>query len=323
MIKKKFIILLLLTILYMPSVHANEAKDDSAARLALYKQTETLTGIPWYYLAGIDQFERSLRLSDNDGPPITTNISIQFSDEKWSGTTNPNAQDSVPESIQFFDGIGIDGNGDGIASRDSDEDLLMSMAELLSAYGYDREHFKIGLWKYYHSDRVVSIIMNDTRLFEKYGALDLQKKVFPVPTNYNHSYRDTWAMARGWGGRRSHEGTDIFADYGTPVLSTCYGVVEMKGWNKFGGWRIGIRDINNTYHYYAHLNSFAENIAIGDIVEPGQTVGSVGSSGYGPKGTSGKFPPHLHYGMYKARMTSEWAFNPYPFLQKWERESGQ
>ncbi len=321
MIKKLLVILLLLTVLYAPTVHANEDKDDSAMRLSLYKQTEVITGIPWYYIAGIDQFERSLRLSDSDAPPLTTNISIQFTDEKWVGVTNPNAQDTIPESIEFFQGIGSDGNGDGKATRDSDEDLLMTMANFIGDYGYDRDHFKIGLWKYYHSDRIVSIIMNDTRLFEKYGSLDLQKKVFPVPTNYNHSYKDTWAMARGWGGRRSHEGTDIFADYGTPVLSTCYGVVEMKGWNKFGGWRIGIRDINNTYHYYAHLNSFAENISIGDIVEPGQPVGSVGSSGYGPKGTSGKFPPHLHYGMYKARINSEWAFNPYPFLQKWERES--
>ena len=59
-------------------------------------------------------------------------------------------------------------------------------------------------------------------------------------------------------GSRIHEGTDIFANYGVPVHSTVYGIVEMKGWNKYGGWRIGIRDINNKYHYFAHLNGFAK-----------------------------------------------------------------
>ena len=43
----------------------------------------------------------------------------------------------------------------------------------------------------------------------------------------------------------------------------------MKGWNRFGGWRIGIRDINNNYHYFAHLNGFAKDLHVGQIVEPG------------------------------------------------------
>jgi peptidoglycan LD-endopeptidase LytH len=46
----------------------------------------------------------------------------------------------------------------------------------------------------------------------------------------------------------------------------------------------------------------------------------VGSSGYGPPGTSGKFPPHLHYGMYKDNGFTEWSFDPYPHLKMWERQ---
>ncbi|NEU03096.1 peptidase M23, partial [Escherichia coli] len=48
-------------------------------------------------------------------------------------------------------------------------------------------------------------------------------------------------------------------------------------------------------------------------------IGSVGSSGYGPPGTAGKFPPHLHYGMYKDNGRTEWSFDPYPHLRAWER----
>lgn len=91
------------------------------------------------------------------------------------------------------------------------------------------------------------------------------------------------------------------------------------GWNEYGGWRIGIRDHHNTYHYFAHLAYFNEGLKEGDIVEPGTVIGYVGNSGYGKKGTSGKFPPHLHYGMYKYNGRTEWAFDPYPSLRVWER----
>ena len=84
------------------------------------------------------------------------------------------------------------------------------------------------------------------------------------------------------------------------------------GWNEYGGWRIGIRDNHNTYHYFAHLAYFDKGIKEGDIVEPGTLLGFVGSTGYGKEGTSGKFPPHLHYGLYKYNGKTEWAFDPYP-----------
>ena len=95
------------------------------------------------------------------------------------------------------------------------------------------------------------------------------------------------------------------------------------GWNQFGGWRVGIRDNHNSYHYYAHLAKFEEDLKVGHIVEPGQVIGYVGSTGYGKEGTSGKYSPHLHYGIYKFNGRTESAFDPYPFLLKWEKEAKQ
>jgi murein DD-endopeptidase MepM/ murein hydrolase activator NlpD len=287
--------------------------------MSLYKKTETVTNIPWYVLASIDQYERNVRHSRNDIPKAEGLIEIYFKPEVWSGPLNPNKGDQNPITIGLFGGIGEDGNGDKRADPKNDEDILYSFAHFLESYGTDIENLKIGLWDYYQRDKAVGLILGHMKLFKKYGRLDLDKHAFPVPLNHNFSYNNTWGDARGWGGRRIHEGTDIFANYGVPVRATCFGVIEMKGWNRYGGWRVGIRDIDNTYHYFAHLNGFADGLQAGQIVEPGQLIGSVGSSGYGPPGTAGKFPPHLHYGLYKDNGRTEWSFDPYPHLKSWER----
>lgn len=301
-------------------VQAKEEPDFYQKRMELYHKVETVTQIPWYYLAAIDQYERNIRQVRRDLPKADGVIGIYFRPEEWYGITNPNHADQNPATIQFFNGVGVDGDGDGKANPKSDEDVLFAMANYLLSYGADHDNLKIGLWNYYKRDKTVGIIIGKARIYRYFGRLNLDSHAFPVPIRSNHSYRTTWGDARGWGGRRIHEGTDIFAGYGVPVRATNYGIVEMKGWNRYGGWRVGIRDINNTYHYFAHLSGFAKDLKVGQIVEPGTVIGGVGSSGYGPPGTSGKFPPHLHYGMYKDNGYTEWSFDPYPHLVMWERQ---
>ena len=277
--------------------------------------------IPWYYLAAIDQYERNIQDVRPDIPKRESVVAIQFSDEYWSGALNPIKNDMVPQSIEFFGGIGLDGNGDGLADKNDDDDIWFAMAKYLNGYGNSEEDFKLALWDYYKNEQTVNQIIDIAKLYRKFGTIDLDKHTFPVSLDYEYSYGNTWGANRGWGGRRTHEGTDIYARYSTPVLSASYGVIEVMGWNEFGGWRIGIRDNHNSYHYYAHLESFEEGLREGDIVKTGQVIGYVGSSGYGKEGTTGKFPPHLHYGIYKFNGHTELAFNPYPFLVQWEREA--
>lgn len=292
-------------------------------RMNLYKKVEAVTNIPWYYLAAVDQYERNIRSARRDLPKAEGVTGIYFKQEEWVGLLNPNLEDENPTSIKFFDGIGYDGNGDGKANPKDEEDILHAFAQYLLSYGIDHDNIKIGLWDYYKRDKTVGIIIDKAKIYKHFGRLNLEDHVFPVPLRSNHSYRSTWGDARGWGGRRIHEGTDIFADYGVQVRATSYGIVEMKGWNRYGGWRIGIRDINNNYHYFAHLSGFAKDIKLGQIVEPGTLIGGVGSSGYGPPGTSGKFPPHLHYGMYKDNGYTEWSYDPYPHLRLWKQQERQ
>ncbi|WP_236838745.1 M23 family metallopeptidase [Caldalkalibacillus salinus] len=305
------------------SAHAEQEKSEEEIRderMALYLKYEALTSVPWYYLAAIDQYERTVQKVRKDIPTQGGSISIYYKPSDWSGILNPNPEETFVESIRFFEGLGRDGNNDGLASREDDEDVLYTMAHYLSQYGANMDDFKIALWDYYHNDLSVKQVTTIAKIYRHFGTLDLDRRAFPLPLTHSYSYRSTWGDGRGWGGRRIHEGTDIFASYGVPVRSTTYGIIEIMGWNRYGGWRVGIRDANNVYHYFAHLSGFNDEVKEGDIVEPGTVVGYVGSSGYGKPGTSGKFPPHLHYGMYKFNGRTEWSFDPYPYLRVWEKQ---
>lgn len=315
---KILICLLFTSVVFAAPTYAETEDPIYNERLALYKKTAALTQIPWYYFAAIDQYERNI----HKDLPVDQLISITFPPELWFGAGNiTNLKDD--HIITLFGGIGQDGNGDKQADPDNPDDVLYTMAQFILSYGQTHDDVKIALFNYYQRDLNVKTIMNSARVFKEFNSIHLTDRDFPVSVKHNYSYRNTWGDRRGFGGIRIHEGTDIFAGYGTPVKSTTYGVVEIKGWNLYGGWRIGIRDIHNIYHYYAHLNSFSDEFEVGAIVKPGDVIGTVGSSGYGPPGTAGKFPPHLHYGMYKDNGHSEWSFDPYPYLTRWERIAKQ
>ncbi|MNO12156.1 L-Ala--D-Glu endopeptidase precursor [compost metagenome] len=301
---------------------ASGKENISANRKELYDQMSAATGIAWFRFAAIDQYERTIAKKKSSAEvqtkPRLTGISIPA--PVWCGPLNPDQGDQAQESISFFGGFGKDGSGDGLADPENDADVLYSMARHLMKYGDSSSDFNIGVWEYYHNGRATQRIAQFAKLYEHFGRLDLSGSAFPLPVGKIYSYRSTWGTGRSWGGARIHEGTDLFTPHGMTVRSTCFGIVETKGWNRYGGWRIGIRDIENRYHYYAHLAGFEKSLSRGDIVAPGQTIGWVGSSGYGKPGTQGKFPPHLHYGIYRDRGITEWAFDPYPLLKQWENQ---
>lgn len=321
--KKVLSLLLVITLLGhicpVTELYASSDNQFEAKRQALFEKVEALTGVPWYFIAAMDQYERNIQQVRKDLEKKDGLVAISLPPKIWSGVPNPDPYDTVPESIQFFGGIGLDGNRDGKADMQEPLDVLYTITQYLSRHGLTRDDLRIGLWEFYQHSTAVDLITHFADIYAHFGTTQLNKNRFIMPLQYNYTYHNTWGDRRGWGGLRIHEGTDIFADYGTPVRSTTYGYVELKGWNRYGGWRIGIRDLKNNYHYYAHLSRYNKKIKKGDIVEPGQVIGYVGSSGYGPPGTSGKFPPHLHYGIYKFNGRTTYSFDPYPYLKAWER----
>lgn len=134
-------------------------------------------------------------------------------------------------------------------------------------------------------------------------------------------FADTWLDERTYGGERSHEGCDIIPAEDIrgvyPVVSMTDGVIENIGWLELGGYRIGVRSSGGMYYYYAHLESFAEDLEEGLEVQAGQFLGFVGDSGYGEEGTVGQFAVHLHIGIYVPNEDGEdEAVNPYPYLEQ-------
>jgi len=96
-------------------------------RMTYFVQFDELL-IPWHFLAAIDQYERNLQSVRKDIPKRDGIIAIQFSDEYWSGSLNPLKEDTSPETISYFGGMGLDSNGDGVASPTDDADVIFSMA---------------------------------------------------------------------------------------------------------------------------------------------------------------------------------------------------
>jgi murein DD-endopeptidase MepM/ murein hydrolase activator NlpD len=107
-----------------------------------------------------------------------------------------------------------------------------------------------------------------------------------------------------------HEGIDLSAERGTPILSMEPGVVENVGWTFYSGTRVGVRGMDGRYYFYAHLSKVEPGIVVGAAVQAGTVLGQVGNTGYGPPGHRNEFPPHLHFGIMAG---AEW-INPYPTL---------
>ncbi|MEH7072630.1 LysM peptidoglycan-binding domain-containing protein [Neobacillus drentensis] len=142
--------------------------------------------------------------------------------------------------------------------------------------------------------------------------------VFPLAQETYDPFAGGFGDGRSFsidGKARRHEGIDIMATKWVPVFSATEGVVDKIGWNTLGGYRVLIKAKNGMRLYYAHFMQYAPGLKKGQKVSKGQLIGFVGNTGYGKKGTNGKFLPHLHFGIYGANGK---AIDPYPYMQWWE-----
>ena len=141
------------------------------------------------------------------------------------------------------------------------------------------------------------------RVIKLYTQQPDTKLAMPLENVAKSGIADTWQAPRGDG--RRHEGQDIFAPRGTPILSATSGYIYKIGENNLGGQTVSVISKGGRVYYYAHLDSYARNIHVGDRVSTRSVLGYVGTTG-NAQGT----PPHLHFGIY----TWTGPINPLPLL---------
>ncbi len=181
-----------------------------------------------------------------------------------------------------------------------------------------------------HMNQMIRIGGNQFQKMQNfYEGIYQDIKYFPVPQSSKTTkwvtYENSWRNERTYGGKRTHEGTDIMAQENIagkyPVVSMSDGIITNIGWLELGGYRIGITSEHGLYFYYAHLDSYAEGLHEGMNVCAGQFLGYMGNTGYGTEGTKGKFPVHLHMGVYVTDAAGdEYAVNPYWILKSCEKK---
>ncbi|MBT1689079.1 peptidoglycan DD-metalloendopeptidase family protein [Dawidia soli] len=116
----------------------------------------------------------------------------------------------------------------------------------------------------------------------------------PVSGASNRSIGSFYGDARD-GGKRKHEGVDIFAPKGTPIIAPAAGVVTRVGTSNLGGKVVWMQDGKRGHSYYfAHLDE--QLVKAGQKLKQGDTLGLVGNTG-----NARTTPAHLHFGIYQAR----------------------
>ncbi|MFZ4517501.1 MAG: M23 family metallopeptidase [Microthrixaceae bacterium] len=139
------------------------------------------------------------------------------------------------------------------------------------------------------------------------AAGEVGRLVFPVAGRV--SYSDTFGAPRAGG--RTHEGQDLMAAKGTPLVATTDGTVTWLRWGTttISGNMLILTGDNGWKHYYIHINNdspgtddganvyeqaFADGVRVGQRVKAGEVIAYVGDSG-----DAETTAPHLHYELHR------------------------
>jgi murein DD-endopeptidase MepM/ murein hydrolase activator NlpD len=120
------------------------------------------------------------------------------------------------------------------------------------------------------------------------------------PRAFGNDYGDP----RG-GGRRRHQGNDILAPRGTPVVAPVAGTASQHD-NRLGGHAFYLHGADGVTYYGAHMDSYSSNYG---RVAAGTVLGWVGNTGDARGG-----PTHLHFEIHPG---GGGAVNPYPTLRRY------
>ena len=187
-----------------------------------------------------------------------------------------------------------------IVARLNDGETIGEITAKMKHYNYYLKAYTAVLSGFVGTHRVqVRNSAGDMEWQERYGL----KAFHPLADGFGYSHYDDFGAGRNYGYRRKHLGHDMFGATGTPIIAVESGIVEELGWNRFGGWRVGIRSFcGERYHYYAHLRKnrpfHTDLVEVGQVIKAGDVIGYMGHTGYSnTENVNNIKETHLHYGL--------------------------
>ncbi|MCI8497505.1 MAG: M23 family metallopeptidase [Clostridiales bacterium] len=190
---------------------------------------------------------------------------------------------------------------DALAEKLSAGQTMQELSDGMKYYNYYYEAYEAVLGGFVGEYSVETPVegSGEQKVWQvKYGL----KAFSPIAKNYPFNDYDDFGASRTYGFARNHLGHDLMAATGTPVIAVESGVVEVIGWNQYGGWRVGIRSFDGKrYYYYAHLRQnrpYHCDLEEGKAVKAGDVIGYVGRTGYSiNENVNNINQSHLHFGM--------------------------
>ena len=153
------------------------------------------------------------------------------------------------------------------------------------------------------ADLSEALEMIEKRLSTRRSSIDLlaetMRREFPGAASYAsdsapHTMPSIWPAAGyvsspyglRFNGTEFHQGIDIAADMGAPIVATADGVVTAAGWNGGYGNMVDVDHGGGIVTRYGHASAVA--VTVGQQVRRGEVIAYVGSTG---RSTG----PHVHY----------------------------
>jgi murein DD-endopeptidase MepM/ murein hydrolase activator NlpD len=108
----------------------------------------------------------------------------------------------------------------------------------------------------------------------------------------------------------AHEGNDLFAAFGSPVLAVADGTLNRVGTLPISGNRLWLKTDRGDSFFYAHLSAFGPEAVDGRRVRAGTLLGFTGNTG-----DAEPTPPHVHFEIHP---NDGKAIDPHEILLAWE-----
>ncbi|NDO48379.1 M23 family metallopeptidase [Lachnospiraceae bacterium MD335] len=189
------------------------------------------------------------------------------------------------------------------------QEYIAEAAQLLSGKEETKESLaeKYQYFSYYYEaySAVLGGMVGEYEIENESGKMEKKyglKAFSPIAKGFEYQDYDDFGVSRSFGYKRQHLGHDMMGLIGTPIIACESGYVEALGWNRYGGWRIGIRSLDKKrYYYYAHLRQnrpYAEGLKEGAYVSAGDVIGYMGHTGYSDRENVNNIDTvHLHVGL--------------------------